>query len=114
VRFQALTIGTLQLCTMVLAAQSYEDLFGEAAALSAAGDYQKAITKYEAALRIRPQAPEALSNLGVMYNAMGRYSEAVEVTQHAVRLQPELLPANLILGLALIRLNRPAESIVPL
>ena len=59
---------------MVLAAQSYEDLFGEAAALSAAGDYQKAITKYEAALRIRPQAPEALSNLGVMYNAMGRYS----------------------------------------
>lgn len=113
-RFPALTIGIFQLCTMVLAAQSYGELFGEAAALSAGGDYRKAATKYEAALRIRPDAPEALSNLGVMYNAVGRYSEAVDVTRHALRLQPDMLPANLILGLALIQLNRPAESIAPL
>lgn len=112
--YRPLGIGILFFCAVVLAAQSYQDLFSEAAALSARGDYQRAIARYEAALRIRPDAPEALSNLGVMYHAAGRYADAVDVMQRAVQLQPALVPANLILGLGLIRLDRPADAIAPL
>ena len=112
--YRPLGIGILFFCSVVLAAQSYQDLFSEAAALSARGDYQSAIARYEAALRIRPDAPEALSNLGVMYHAAGRYADAVDVMQRAVYLQPALVPANLILGLGLIQLNRPADAIAPL
>ena len=57
-------------------AQSYYDLFSQASALSARGDYTGAIDKFHSALRLRPGAPEALSNLGVMYHMAARYAEA--------------------------------------
>jgi len=95
-------------------AQSYDDLFGQAAALSARGDYTAAIDKFRVALKLRPGAPEALSNLGVMYHMAARYGEAVETMDAVVKSNPDLFPARLILGLDLIHLQRSADAIVHL
>lgn len=92
-------------------AQSYDDLFSQAGALSARGDYAGAIDKFRAALRLRPGAPEALSNLGVMYHMAARYAEAVETMDTVVKSSPDLFPARLILGLDLVHLHRFADAI---
>lgn len=94
--------------------QSYEDLFRQAAAAVAQGDYRAAAARYEAALKLRPEAVEALSNLGVMYHTLGRYSDAVQVLKRAVAAQRDLGPANLILGIDLVHMNQPADAIAPL
>src|SRR5262249_23612646 len=53
----------------------------------------------------------AMSNLGLMYHQAKRYVDAVKTMQQVVSNNPDLFPARLILGLDLIRLDRPAESI---
>jgi tetratricopeptide (TPR) repeat protein len=93
-----LLVGSL--CA-ALDAQSYDDLFREAAEQSAQRNYGGAIEKFKAALKLRPGAPEALSNLGVVYHLAGRYHEAVETMEGVVRTNPNLFPARLILGLDL-------------
>ncbi len=92
-------------------AQSYDDLFREGAALSAQKNYSGAIEKFKAALKVRPGAPEALNNLGVIYHVAGRYREAVETMEEVVRKSPQLFPAHLILGLDLVRLNRAGDAL---
>jgi len=57
----------------LLQAHSYEDLFRQAEELSVRRDYAGAIQKYKDALKLRPGAHEAMSNLGVMYHAVGQY-----------------------------------------
>ena len=64
-----------------LGAQTYEDLFAQAAALSARRDYAGAAARYEAALKLRPGAVEALSNLAVIHHAASKYAEAVAVAR---------------------------------
>jgi tetratricopeptide (TPR) repeat protein len=113
---------TSAVCTIYLAAlfvapmlaQSYESLFEDATALSAKREFASAARKYEEALRLRPGAPEALNNLGVVYYAAGRYREAADSMARVLEFQPDLASANLILGLSLIRLNRAAEAVPPL
>ena len=92
-------------------AQSYEELFRQAGELSVKGDYEGAIAKFQSALKLRPDAPEAMSNLGVMYHQAGRYRDAVQTMEQVLRTSPDLFPAQLILGLDLIRLDRPKDAI---
>jgi tetratricopeptide (TPR) repeat protein len=99
------------LFTALAQAQSYEDLFAQAGALSAGGDYSGAIGKFREALKLRPGATEAVSNLGVMYHMAGRYAEAVEILGPVAKQNPDLFPARLILGLDLIHLQSFAEAI---
>jgi tetratricopeptide (TPR) repeat protein len=95
-------------------AQDYETLFQEAATLAAGGQYPQAIAKYQAALRLRPAAPEALNNLAVMLYAAQQYAEALETSSRVWRDHPQMASAALIAGLSAIRLNRPEEAISPL
>ncbi len=93
------------------AGQSYEELYSQASAMSARGDYRGAIEKFQAALRLRPASPEALSNLGVMYHMAGRYADAVETMNRVLKSAPGLFPARLILGLDLVHLERFPEAV---
>ena len=103
------------LCAVALSplarAQSYEDLFRQAADLSAHRQYAEAIEKYKAALRLRPGAPEAISNLGVMYHVSAQYAAAVSTMAEVVNSNPNLFPAQLILGIDLVRLKRSSEAV---
>jgi len=107
-------VGLLLIWTAFGTAQSYEGLFEEAASLAARGDVSGAAARYEAALRLRPGAVEALSNLSVMYYSAERWADAETTAAQALRIQPKLTAANLIRGLSLIRLDRSAEAIAPL
>jgi tetratricopeptide (TPR) repeat protein len=100
--------------TLAGAAQTYEQLFEDARMLSGKGEYARAAQKYEAALRIRPNAPEALNNVGVVYYLAGRFEYAAAVLGAALRVQPDLMPANLMRGLSLVQLGRFSEAGEPL
>ena len=97
-----------------LTAQNYETLFEQGAKLAGEGQYQQAIAKYEAALRLRPGAPEALNNLAAMLYAARRYPEALETASLIWRQHHEMQSAALVAGLAAIQCNRPREAIEPL
>jgi tetratricopeptide (TPR) repeat protein len=106
-----LCVASLAVFCLALNAQSYEDLFREAGESSARRDYDGAIVKFKAALKLRPGAPEAMSNLGVMYHLAGRYRDAVETMERVVESSPDLFPARLVLGLDLVRLDRTGEAV---
>jgi tetratricopeptide (TPR) repeat protein len=91
-----------------------EGFFRQAQNNFAKGDYAAAAAKYERALALRPDSPEALSNLGICYHFQGRTREAVATLEKALRLDPNLIPANLILGIDLVTLQKPEMAIPPL
>src|ERR1700722_872680 len=104
----------LVLLVAPLPAQNYQTLFAEAAKLASDGQYEQAITRYQAALRLRPGAPEALNNLAAMFYAARRYPEALQAAAPIWREHPEMSSAALIAGLAAIQCNRPREATAPL
>jgi tetratricopeptide (TPR) repeat protein len=77
-------------------------------------DYPGAVEKFLSALRLEPQSPALLSNLGVAYHMEGRLADAVATLRRALEIDRDLVPANLILGLDLVRLGKPAEALAPL
>ena len=100
--------------TALLPAGDYEDLFRQAAALSEQGKYDQAIAKYESALALRPNAPEALNNLAVMYYQVHRYADAFQIASKVWPDHPEMSSAALIAGLSAIQNNDPDRAIDPL
>lgn len=105
--------GCLLACAM-LRADDYADLFRKAAALSQQGNYRDAILAYQAALKIRPDAPEAINNLTVMYYEAHEYRKAFETAAPIWESHPELRSAALIRGMAAVQCNRPQDAIAPL
>ncbi|HEY1950451.1 MAG TPA: tetratricopeptide repeat protein [Bryobacteraceae bacterium] len=108
-------LGCLLLLAGVgLAGDDYSDLFREAAAYTQQGKYDEAVIKYKAALVIRPDAPEALNNLAVMYYELRKYADALDTASKIWAGHPELRSAALIAGMSAIQCNRPKEAIAPL
>jgi tetratricopeptide (TPR) repeat protein len=97
-----------------LHADEYADLFREAAAYTQNGKYNEAVAKYQAALAIRPGAPEALNNLAVMYYQLGKYSDAFDTASKIWAAHPELKSAALVAGMSAVQCNRPKDAIAPL
>lgn len=110
---RAVVPGLVLAACALLCADDYADLFREAAAYTQQGHYDLAIAKYKAALAIRPDNPEALSNLAVMYYETGKYEDALS-TAAVWRTHPQLQSAALIAGMSAVRCNRPKQAIEPL
>lgn len=72
----------------------------------------EAMADFEQALRLRPDYPEALGNLGLALTRAGRAAEAVPHLQAAVRLKPGLHQLHNNLGIALAASGRPAEALL--
>lgn len=108
--------AALLLCASVFggAEDDYELLFRQAAEFSNQGKYLEAIGKYNAALAMRPGAPEALNNLAAMYYTTGSYMRAWDLAERALKAQPGMASAALIAGLSAVRCDRPADAIAPL
>ena len=101
-------------CGFSAGAGDYELLFQQAEQLSREHHYQEAIDRYQAALALRPGAPEALNNLAVMYYSTASYQKAWDLAGQALRARPNMTSAALIEGLAAIRCSRPGDAIAPL
>ena len=105
--------AVLLMGAFLASAGEYEDLFQEAAALSRQGKFAQAITKYKAALLLRPGAPEALNNLAVMYYQTREYGDAWETASRIWKNHPEMSSAALIAGLSAVQLKKPTDAIAP-
>jgi len=75
-----------------------------------AGAVDEAMGHFEQALRIKPDYPEALNNLGVALERSGRLPEAIAHYQQALRLKPYYADPYYNLGIALERQGRSQEA----
>ena len=71
-------------------------------ALSAAGDFPRAIAEFREALRLRPNLVQARSGLGLALYLMGDVDSAIEEYRATLRLQPDLAQAHVNLATALM------------
>lgn len=91
-------------------AQSPERYLQEAIALHQKGDFEGAISGYRAYLKLRPEAVEARSNLGVALAHLGRYEEAIAEYKRALQKDPKNSGVLLNLGLAHYKVGQFSEA----
>jgi tetratricopeptide (TPR) repeat protein len=72
---------------------------------------ERALRHVNRTLALRPNYPEALSQLGDCLTRLGRASEAIAPLERAVQLQPKYAEAHNNLGVALMALGRSAEGL---
>lgn len=75
------------------------------------GDHEKAKTRIEQAIRIRPHVAMYHNNLGEVLRALGRCEQAAAAYQQALSLRPDYAEAHNNLGLALEALGRFPDAI---
>jgi len=73
--------------------------------------YKKAIKAYKKAIRIKPDYPAALNNLGASYSALKRYSKAVKAYKQAILYDPGEEVYHASLAEDYIELGRYEEAI---
>ena len=81
-----------------------------AQALSVRGYLNQAVPHYEAALKIRPDYPEALNNLGFTKALLGQWTASTNYYERALALSPKLASAHLNYGFALLQLGKHPEA----
>jgi len=73
--------------------------------------WRNSITLYEHTLRISPNNPVALPNLGEAYLTAGRHEDAVATIERALKLAPGSAGSHANLGLALRELGRHEDAV---
>ncbi len=79
-----------------------------------AGRYGEAIMFYEKVLEIDPHSPEALVQLGIVYNEMGMYDQAITTIKQAIEVTPDFARAYSSLGVAYINKGMYDDAIITL
>lgn len=77
-------------------------------------NYANALGLIEESVRLQPNNPESISQLGHVYSKMNQYEKAVEAYQQSLNLEPDNYRASYGLGIAYIRLRKFQEAIPPL
>lgn len=90
------------------------DLYQQAVASSAKGNYEQAVSELKQALVIYPGFALALNELGVQYLKMGQPQKAVEPLRAALKVEPDNFIARLNYGIALIESKNSAEAEIQL
>lgn len=72
---------------------------------------EKAVERYQAAIRRTPESADAHYSLAITLHRLDRLSEAIEHYQHAVRLKPALAEALSDLGVAQFEAGRFREAV---
>jgi tetratricopeptide (TPR) repeat protein len=88
--------------------------FQLAKSAEARADWRVAENEYREALKLAPDWPEALVNLGIVYNRQGKPDDALAVFNRAAEINPQLLGVHLNLAITYFRTNRFREAEVPL
>jgi len=77
------------------------------------GDYDRAISELQAAIKDNPRFKKAYNQLGVLYGKVGLYDKAADQFRCAVELDPSYASGFYNLGvLCQAHLNKPAEAVV--
>ena len=91
--------------------QNAEAWFLRGNTLQLGGAYEEAVGSYERALRVRPDFPAALNNLGHSLRMLRRIQQALAIFARALALQPDYAMALNNQGLALLDLQRVPEAL---
>ncbi len=75
------------------------------------GEYEKARTQLERAVKIAPNYADAYYNLGFTYDRLGRYQEAIEAYKSAAKVNPNYVEAYYNLGVTYGKLGRYQDAI---
>lgn len=105
-----LPIALLGFCVLAAAQEAPERILQQAIALHQAGDVEGAIEKYRAFLKLRPDTPDARSNLGAALARAGRYGEAIAEYQEALKGGTKDPRIRLNLALALYKSRQISEA----
>lgn len=106
----------IRACTAVIRSgrQTPENLarafFNRGRAFSDQGEYDRAITDFDQAIRLDPEYPDAFNNRGVAYSGKGQYERAIEDFDQAIRLDANYAIAIYNRGLAARSLGREDEA----
>jgi tetratricopeptide (TPR) repeat protein len=92
-------------------APDFERLFARAVELHQAGDLLGAIDTYKAALALRPDRADALSNLGAAYVRLGQFDDGIREYEAALKADPANSTFRLNLALAYYKSARPSDAI---
>ncbi len=87
-----------------------ERILQQAIAFHQAGQAERAIPQYRAYLKLRPDAVDARSNLGVALASTGRYQEAIVEYREALKRRPDDPHIRVNLALAYYKPGRIAEA----
>ena len=74
------------------------------------GDYEAAITDYDAAIRLRPDYVNAYYNRGVAKAKLDQYAAAITDYDAAIQFKPDYTKAYFSRGLAKRSLNKTTEA----
>jgi hypothetical protein len=83
-----------------------ESLSNAGAVLSSKGEDEKAVALFEESIRLRPDVPEILGNLGLSQMRLGRVDDAIESFAEVARLRSNDWKSHLRLGAALEQAGR--------
>jgi tetratricopeptide (TPR) repeat protein len=117
--FAILLLGLAPLSSVTLA-QS-EDSFGDAGAdpvklfergqsAHAKGEFEKALALYEAAIKVRPEFPEAEFQRGNVLVSLGRFNEAQAALERAIELKKDWSLPYSTLGALFVRQGKDHEA----
>ncbi len=87
------------------------DHFVFAGTLTSLGRIEEAVEQYRACIALRPDAQEALFNLGGLLGRSGQFEEAIRHLQAAELLQPDDVDTKVELALALNGAGRVSEAV---
>ncbi len=88
-----------------------EDHISQGNAFLAAGELDKALAEYDAALELRPHDPDTLGNRGAALRALQRPDEALAAYNRALELRPDHANNLVLRGVTLTQLNRYEEAL---
>jgi predicted Zn-dependent protease len=107
-------VPPLLLLLLSLQADSYADRAQKARQALLSGNSATAVQLYRRLVQQLPEETGLHLNLALALEASSDYTAELTELQFITRRQPSLMPAWLLTGLALQKLNRPAEAIAPL
>jgi tetratricopeptide (TPR) repeat protein len=70
----------------------------------------EALAAYQTALKIRPDKPAALTNVGVVYYQQGRFADAVQQLQKALEIEPQDAETQYMLGATYMQQQKLDEA----
>jgi len=103
-------LALLLAVSWIVAQPQAESLLKDAITAHQSGDYSSAIRLYQEYLKVRPDALDALSNLGAAWAHEGRFAEAMAAYNRALTIQPKNPQALVNLALAYYKTGRISEA----
>jgi len=111
-------LSTILLAASLFGAQSrpgeddarVQELYAQAKAAQAQGDFATAIGKYEGILRIAPRLGPAYNNLGALYFRQHDYPKAAAILERGLQVNSGMPSASALLGISLFEMGEYGKA----